>query len=426
MSRIATCLLFVLFVFLSCGIKTDDALSQKHYKQISTYLEEKDFFRARDTFEFYKPQIGKPQKLILEAFIDNAFNKPESSNTKIDEIFGEYGNVVNDTVKQLLLEIQQGNYAHLYEYTKAKETVNKVLENYTSVLSEEEVDDYKNSQVMWTALSGQPKQEVIITQNTTLPIKRDLAQLPNLTVKANDTLIDFIFDTGANISTVTQSTAKKLNMKMLKGTIEVGAITGLTVQSQLAVCPQFMLGGITVKNAVFLVFPDEALAFPSIGYQINGILGYPVIEAMKQITITQNQEFIVPKVPQAYPLHNLALDFLNPVICIEGEHYTFDSGAVGTSLYTKYFTQHQKDIEDNYQQADLVFGGAGGTLSKKGYYITYKPKIENRELVLDSVQLFTENIGEEPNLYYGNIGQDIIKQFGKMTLNFKYMYIKFD
>ncbi|WP_417351149.1 retropepsin-like aspartic protease [Flavobacterium alkalisoli] len=425
MTRFIT-FLFVLLVIFGCAVKTDDGLSLKRYNKINAYLDEKDFFHARDTFNYYKLEIAKPQRLILEAFIDNAFNDPESSNKVIDEIFEKYADVVNDSVKLKLLEVQQGNYVHLYEYEKANQTVKEILENYSGILSKDEIDDYKNSQIIWNALSGQPKQEVIIQRNTTLAIKRDVAQLANLSVQANGIDTDFIFDTGANISTVTQSTAKKLNMKMLDGSVQVGAITGLTVQSQLAICPEFTLGDIIVKNAVFLVFPDEALAFPQINYQINGILGYPVIEAMKQITITQKEEFIVPKVPVQYPLRNMALDFLNPVICIEGEHYTFDSGAVGTSLYNRFFFKHRETIQGKYQETDLSFGGAGGTLSKRGYFITFEPEIEGRKIVLDSVQVFTENIGDKPNMYYGNIGQDVIKKFNKMTINFKYMYIKFD
>jgi hypothetical protein len=36
------------------------------------------------------------------------------------------------------------------------------------------------------------------------------------------------------------------------------------------------IGKIVVENVVFLVFPDDQLSFPQIGYKISGILGYPV------------------------------------------------------------------------------------------------------------------------------------------------------
>jgi predicted aspartyl protease len=85
--------------------------------------------------------------------------------------------------------------------------------------------------------------------------------LQNLTLTLDTLAIDFIFDTGANFSTVTETTAKRLNMRIMDtATIEVGSITSHKVRSKIGVCPEFNLGNIKVENAVFLVFPDEALA----------------------------------------------------------------------------------------------------------------------------------------------------------------------
>src|SRR5690606_4855746 len=302
-----------------------------------------DFFKARDTFEYYKPEIGKPEKFILEAFIDNAFNKPESSNKKIDEVFNGYAQQVNDSGKQQLLEIQQGNYARLYEYEKANGIVKEILDKYSGVLSKDQIEDYKNSQIMWTALSAQPKQEVKVNRLTTITMKRDVAGLANLPVKVGNIEADFIFDTGANISTVTETTAKQFNMKMLDGIIEVGAITGLSVKSQLAVCPEFTIGDITVSTAVFLVSPADALAFPQINYQINGILGVPGIGALEDGEITKEGEVRVPKVPRQHPLRSMALDGLNRVICIDGNDGTFEAGAVGGSRWVKSVDRCQKE-----------------------------------------------------------------------------------
>src|SRR5690606_5093017 len=138
MNRLFTLTLLILLA--ACGAKTDSPLSLERYTQVNGYLKEKDFFKARDTFEYYKPEIGKPEKFILEAFIDNAFNKPESSNKKIDEVFNGYAQQVNDSGKQQLLEIQQGNYARLYEYEKANGIVKEILDKYSGVLSKDQIE----------------------------------------------------------------------------------------------------------------------------------------------------------------------------------------------------------------------------------------------------------------------------------------------
>jgi hypothetical protein len=419
--------LFGLIMLMSCAAtKKSDTQSAVYFKQADSLLKQKDYFRARDYVTAHQAHFSPLHKNVLGAYIDNVFNRAAASNKQIATVLKEYDDALNDSLKMDLLRIKQLNHVRLYEYTEAHLTINRILENYPALLTFDDIEDYKNTGKLWLMLSGMPEQTLTQSGTTTLKMNRDKAGLANLATKSGTNNIDFIFDTGANISTVTESTAKAFNMSLLGEGIEVGAITGKTVISKIAVCPEFSIGNITIKNAAFLVLPDDALAFPQIGYQINGIIGFPVIEAMKEIQITQNDEFIVPKEKTKFTEQNMALDFLNPVININGEYYTFDSGATNTSLYKKYMAKHASEIEGTYSLTELEFGGAGGSLSKKGYKIVFRPIVAGRQLTINDTDLFTENVGREENLFYGNIGQDVIKQFTKMTLNFESMFIRFD
>lgn len=418
--------LLLAIALTGCAVKKDTAASKAMFVHADSLIKDKDFFRARDYIQKNKAAFTDFHTLVLQAYISSVFNKPAVSNQKISELFVEFPTQLPDSLKLDLLRMQQSNHARLCEYTEANAVMQQILNEYEGLMPEHEVKDYNNTAVIWKALAGQPRQEITIGTTTVLKMPRDKAGLANLEVRAGSAVADFIFDTGANISTVTETTAAQLNMKMLDGKVEVGAITGAKVQSRLAICPEFFVGDIRVANAVFLVFPDSALAFPQIGYQINGIIGFPVIEAFREIQITKNDEFIIPGTETSYHKQNMALDFLNPVIDINGEHYTFDTGATGTSLYKKYFLKHKNEVLLNYPETSLHFGGAGGMLTKKGYNVTFAPVIDGRKLTIRQVQLFAENIGDNESHFYGNIGQDVIRQFQKMTINFDDMFIKFD
>lgn len=398
-----------------------------HYSHADSLLESRDFFRLRDYVAANQPGFSAYHRLILGAQVHTAFNEPENANEKINTLFSKYGGQLPDSVRLEMLTIKQVNNARLFNYREANDDMAKILSSYAHIMDTAKLKDYKNTAVIWKALRGQPKQEVLIKGHTVMKMFRDKAGLANLEVKYGDNAIGFIFDTGANFSTVTESTAARLGIKYLEGTLEVGAITGAMIDSKLGICPRFTLGNIIVKNAVFLVFPDDALAFEQIGYQINGIIGFPVIEAMGEIQITKGDDFIVPDKPSVYTHQNMALDFLNPVIDINGEHYTFDTGATATSLYGRYYTKYKDAVTAaGYTQKDLEYGGAGGMRSQGGYEITYSPVINGKQLHIDNVQLFPDTGEAEPKKYYGNIGQDVIKLFDKMTINFKSMFIKFD
>jgi predicted aspartyl protease len=412
--------LYVIFPMLCLAQK------QTAYNEAQTFLKEKDYFRARD---FYRASVGamSPQeKLVIESYLAHAFNRPGKSNSAITAFLDRYGKETGDSLKLALLQLKLLNHVRLFEYANAFKVNGEIFVGHGKLLSAADSADYSNMAVIWKALATSPKQLINVRTNTVIRMKRDKAKLANLEIKANGSVSDFIFDTGANFSTVSETTAKKLGMKGLDGRLEVAAITGANVNSRLALCPEFSFGNIIVRNAVFLVFPDSALAFPQINYQINGIIGFPVIEGLKEVQLTRNDEFVVPKVRSKENLQNMALDFLTPILDLEGACFTFDTGASGTMLYSKYLRKHFKDIVVKYAQTELQFGGAGGVLKKKGYKIAYSPVINGRRLKIDNVHLFGESLVQEKDYFYGNIGQDVIKQFGRLTINFSSMFIRLE
>ncbi|MDJ1505343.1 retropepsin-like aspartic protease [Xanthocytophaga agilis] len=413
-------LLLYFFTIITCQAQSSNA-----FVRTNNLLAQKDFFAARDLYHSKKSSLSEVNRLITEANIDHIFNRLKSSNQKIELLFQKYNHSMSDSVKYKLYSIRQINHGKLYEYKEAFAVIDQLLNSYSQFMTNEEKQDFANTRLIWKALSGQPKQQIRITEETALKIKRDKAGLATIRVTHGKDSSAFIFDTGANLSTVTESMAKKFGMQFLEGVIDVTAITGNTVKSHIAVCPEINLGHIQVRNAVFLVFPDSALAVPAIQYQMHGIIGFPVIEALREIQITKSEELIVPLKSTIYASQNMALDFLTPIIELNGDSYTFDTGANTTILYRTYFLKHQKDIEQNYKIQELQFGGAGGTIRKQGYQITFSPTINNKVLRMDSVQVYTDVIKADEGHLSGNIGQDLIRRFDKMIISFASMSIQF-
>lgn len=416
--------LFILFIGLLI-LNEAGAQDTNAKLKIDSLLVVKSYFKAREIHQSESGSLTEFEKLLLGSSLDNFFNSPEKSNEKIETILNDHSDKLNDSLRFTLLGLAQINYSRLYDYKSAYETVNEILDKYSNLMTEEEIADQKNTNIIWKMLMDQPKQTIEKKDETKIKLIKDKAGLKNLEVVAGKGKINFIFDTGANISTVTESTADKLNMKVFAEKIDVTSITGLKIKSKIAICPVISFGNITVKNAIFLVFPDDALAVPQIKYQINGILGFPVIEALNEIHITSKDEFIVPNEISDYSSHNLALDFLTPIIELGGYCYSFDSGADATMLYSTYFEKYKEHIASNHKEIDYEFGGAGGSIIKKGYKIPFTTSIGDQSVTLKDVFVLKEPLKESEEFYYGNIGQDFIKKFDEMILNFEYMYIRF-
>lgn len=412
-------------LWLLSGIPAFAQTPAQSFDEIYNLIEKKNFFKASEIYFENKSALNVTHQLLIEASLDNAFNKLHESNKKIDQLLKTNANL-GESLALHLYFLKEDNSVKLFEYKDAKKALAVILSDYKKLLSKDEIKDTKNSLKIWTALENAPKQTVKILQSDSLKMEKDKVGLNNLRISGLRDTIDFIFDTGANLSTVPKSTAQKMGMKIISGNIQVGTITGEKVSAQMAVCPQFHLGNIEVQNAVFLVLDDKQLSFPEIGYQIHGILGFPVIEALQEIQLTQDGYFIVLKEEtQINEQPNMAMDGLTPLIYIDGKHYSFDTGADNSMFYHTYYLENQTEIDQKYTPTKFSFGGAAGHKEFEGFLISKDLDILGKKAQLTEIQLLKEKIKENENVY-GNIGQDVIKQFNKMTLNFNKMFIRFD
>lgn len=181
-----------------------------------------------------------------------------------------------------------------------------------------------------------------------------------------------------------------------------------------------------IQNAVFLVLKDSHLTFNQIDYHINGVIGFPIIEGLREIQLTNENLLIIPhKKVENVQYSNMALNGLTPFISIEGRNYSFDTGASRTILYQAYYVENQKQIDNYYKATKLNFAGAAGVKEFEGYIINPIFNAFNKKVELKDVQLLKSKINERETAY-GNIGQDFMNQFHKITINFDQMFVRFD
>lgn len=391
---------------------------------------QKEYFRFKNLLNSTKDKIESWQYLYFKALVDNAFNRHEESNKIIETILNNYSEQINDTITSKLLEVQLANSIHLFEYKEAAKISKLLQKDYNPFLDTNDLADYINEIKIWSALTDIPQQTTSKTKDSKIQMKKDWLGLLNIPVNVSGKTYEFIFDTGANISTVTKSFAKKLGLTMLDTEFDIETATDIKIKSGLAVANELSIGDIIYHNVIFLVVPDETLSFPQINYSIDGIVGFPIIEAMEEIHITKDEELIVPLKPEIKSLENLAFDGLTPVVL--GIHkndslsFAFDTGAMMTHLHLSYYNKYKNEIDSKYEMRTITIGGSGGSIDVKGFILDdIVLSIGNAKANLDNVRLIAEEIKEKDNYFYGNLGQDVINQFDEMIINFESMYIEF-
>lgn len=369
--------------------------------------------------------LSNSHRWILQAQTDAVFNKRESSNKAIDSVFSNGFSHLPDSLKQRLLDIRIINSVFLGNYKEAYHATQKLMTLDTAV--QDDIEDYKNSLIIYEALKDAPKQTLTIKESD-LPVIKDLAGLMRIPVSINGTAQQAVFDTGANLSVITDSLADKCGLTIINKTFKVDALTGQEVDSKIALADSLKIGHTILKNVVFLVFPKSSLSFPEANYHIDAIIGYPVINALKEIQIVNGSSLHIPEKQTEFYHQNMALDYLTPIVAVvqgkRSQPFTFDTGASSTQLYKSYFDLHEDIIRRNGIIDSVLIGGAGGSKLVAVYKSTFSGAIAHRPFEVDSVNIYFNDDLKAHEGVYGNIGMDIFQQFDTLTLNFDNMFLK--
>ena len=414
-------------LILSCHGKGPSQLSQ-HLQHL---LDGKEYFKLDKALQT-ATDLPATQKGFIVAVLQNAFNQNEACVSTVDSLLGiktgtpavEYSNA--DKVNLLLL--QADSYFKLGQYARAADNDSAIIARYPKAVDSAAIDNVMNELLIRNALRTTAPQQTTIDANTTIRWTRDGIGLIEIPLKTAGQTTSAVFDTRANISSITKTYADKLHLHPLDVSYREGAgITAAQFKVGLAVADSIYLGNILVKNAIFQVMPDTILYIAPVKFQLNLILGLPVIQQLQEIQWDSSGYMTIPLTPAKSDLHNFALDGLDPVLGLITDKDTlgfhFDTGASSSVLYSAWFEKHKAAILKAAVKRTQTFGGAGGARKKESYVCpTIRLTLNDKTVSVDSVSIFPKKIYPGEKLY-GNIGQDFMHQFSKMTFNFRYMYV---
>lgn len=419
-----------LILLIGCSNPKLKVSDQQVLRELEWLAETQDYFKLKNNYDLKKERLSDAHSLYFKAIISNVFNKAEVSNKAINSLLANEDSHLNDTLLNKLYRVKLLNHINLYEYGEAASTSKYIQDNFQTLTDSSDTEMLLNEIKIWSALKNVPKQQIIKNNDCVIPMERDKVGFFNLDVTFGDSTKNLLFDTGANFSAIKQSLVSQLGLTLIEADFYVTAATGTQVKTDIAIAEELRIDSLIFENVVFLVLNDEDFSFPQISYYPNGVIGFPVIEAMDEFRISEDKQIFVPQNPVEYTFNNFALDGLMPIIACEYEgdtlSFNFDTGATNTSLYPKFYMDYQKEIEQNYEKVTLQSGSVGGTVEFEGYIIKdYHLRVADSEAIIESSQLHIEDIGSEESNFHGNFGQDYIKQFDEMIISFKYSSILF-
>jgi predicted aspartyl protease len=258
-----------------------------------------------------------------------------------------------------------------------------------------------------------------------LAVTRDMAGLARVPVSAGGATVDAIVDTGAGFSTLTESAAKKLGVRLVAGTATVKSTTRDDLPARLGIAAKLKFGDAVLTDVVFIVLPDSALSFAEGKYTIDAIIGLPVFEALGRLELArEDREWLYygAKPGAAPEPSNLLLDGVQPIILARAGDANLrlfvDTGANTTDLNSSAGREFPA-LMTGAVKAKSNLGGAGGVLedadAMKIPALTLSVGARNFDLKAVTVR------SKAIDGHHGDIGQDLLQQGKRWAFDFNAM-----
>lgn len=401
------------------GSSTDRAVGDVN--ELARLHAERDYFTLRERLG--EPSSDEPPGIrVLRAATAHAFNDLERSNRLLEAVLAE-GSSVSDSLRREARRLRARNLLRLHRYGEAAEVFGALTRDPPASADSAAVADDRNFLRATRALADVPPQRVTARAPTVLP---EVGRT-HVEVTIGDSVRDYAIDTGANFSVLIRSEAEGLGLEIREAGLVVGSSTERTVTADLAVADRVRLGGIELRDVVFLVVPDEMLTFP--GLVIRGLVGFPVVEALGEVTFRPDGAVEVPVEVPERRVQNLALHELTPYVRVgyRGDDLlcVLDTGNLETHFYEPFHRRYRTRVESAGTRDTFRSGGAGGVSEIPGYGLDQVTLgVGDTTATLNDVEVWSTPIrSASSNVVDCNLARDVLSAHGAYTLNFRSMSV---
>ena len=382
---------------------------------------QRNFFALRNRLDELAGDSSMASEIgFLRAATLQAFNRLTESTAIIGELLAR-----RDSPPELGLELQAlrlTNSLRQHRYRAALESARLLLASPVVDRRPILAAETRNKLSLLETLSEFPPQQVSIDGPTRMALGN--TRLVPLTI--NDSALRFALDTGANFSVIARSQAESLHLAIRPAGLVIATSTAQHVVGDVTIADRVDIGNVHLRHVVFLVLPDDVLSFDG-GKAIPGLVGFPVVEAMREVRFRRDNVIEIPQNPPRRSLGNLALDELEPLTLVRYRKdellCRLDTGAAQTVFYEPFYRRYGEQIRATGHAITATAVGIGGAQQIPAYRLQRMAlTIAAAGIDLRRVEVYTRAIRRpDENYLYCNIGRDALDLYRAYTINFEDM-----
>ena len=398
------------------ALSLDDLVQRKDYPQLER--------------ELYGAKLSSDEQAYFEGILADRSNHILGAISLLEPILPSM-RAKHTHRAALALRTLAGDYFKVGRYAESCNAYSDLLEHFGNEFGVAEQQAIRDNLRTFEMFRDAASQTVSGDRRFAVPMRTDRTGDLDVPVEVNGVKQWWILDTGANESVIAMSSAKKMGLTISKKSAQTqSGATGSEAPIKGAVIPELILGGATVHNVVALVMDDKSLDIPvndNEHYQIQGVLGYPVLAALGSFRLEGNEWIVAAESEPSQRSSKIYVEELTPLVeatVADSEvFFGLDTGSSSGSFSATYLRRFPDQFTSLKPQKYATAGAGGNVQFLRAYYL---PQIElqfgTARATLKNVPVLTRDLGVDPlDQVYGNLGQSLLSQFRSFTIDFSRM-----
>jgi hypothetical protein len=297
-----------------------------------------------------------------------------------------------------------------------------------AIKGDPEDGNLKNVQAFLRPLSNVPAQTVVHRGLSRIHYSMNGGNL-FLPVTVNGNAGNYLLDTGANYSLMSESEAKRVGLTITESReATMGDASGANIGFRVAVADRLTIGNWQLRHVLFLVMRDDQQPFADLPEGQRGIIGFPVMLAFQTMRWNQKGVFEFGLAPGKRQLAAANMYFDGQKIMAEGEFRKrkiilfIDTGSIRTRALPRFAHDFSDFVNEGGTKSSQRVTGVGNSVEVESLTLPRLPLSSNGpEIVLSPATVLLSHAAADLERSHVWIGIDLLNQAGIVTMDFKAM-----
>jgi hypothetical protein len=407
--------------------------------RLLTMLADHQFIRLEGELD----QLPEWQAQFYRGILANRNNKSQKSIELLEPMLDQVVASGSIAREKLMRRALAEDYLRLGNWAKAAQAYETLESRLGSKLSSDEQDEMEMQVKMTPLVRNHPLMTVDPCAPFVVSITKNPLGLNDVPVFVDARPQNWIFDPTMPFNLISRSHAREAGLKVSDDSVVINTLRGRQIKVRPTVIPRLTIGGqMTMHNVTAFVFEDKDYFFPQTRYQVEGALGYSVVQSMGSITVTDSDRLYVDGGSRVTAVERtdrvnggvrFFLDGDQVILALGGTEifgpvrggermFAIDAGGQQTYLTSRFYDEHTNDFADMKLEFFRLKGLPNMAPVPSYTAETVPLAVGKTTIQFHFMPVLTQPIGAAAlDDVYGVLGVDALDQLGSYTFDYRTM-----